>query len=169
MEDFERPYREVSKVKALTLFLFRPRAFLDYSTAHDVSWVITKSPDIRASYVKGEYKPDVEHTRANAQLRAHGLRRSLFSAGLIVGSTAVVAGIAGFACRAMFGALPNWLSGLAQAIAAALILWATLWELTRDLQSYGGDSLSERVHSWLFRSLYTVGTFVFFWVWAWQS
>lgn len=77
--------------------------------------------------------------------------------------------IVGFLCRHLAGVLGSFASSTLQAVAVAIILWATLWQLTRDLQSLGGDSLSERVHRWVFNSLYTLGTFVLFVVYAWQS
>jgi hypothetical protein len=169
MEDFERPYLKVSRLKAVFLFLFHRRAFLDMAAEHDVAWVISKSPDIRKSYLAGDYTPNREDVRAQASDRADGLRKSLFQAMLIVGVSAIAAIPVGLAARSYIGELGRITGNALQAVAAGIILWATLWQLTRELQSFGGHSLPERVHSWLFNGLYTLGTFLFFVVYAWQA
>jgi hypothetical protein len=169
MESFERPYKRVSRVKALALFFFCPRKFVEVSAEHDIAWILSTESDIRASYLRGEYKPNVEEHRANAQHRSVGLRRSLFHAGLVVLSAAVVGLLAGLLVQRLVGPLGSFASNLLQALAVGVILWATLWQLTRDLQSFGGSSLPERLHSWVFNSLYTVGTFVLFVVYGWQA
>jgi hypothetical protein len=169
MEDFERPYKQVSRVKALALFVFRPRAFLEMASKHDIAWLLSDSPDIRASYVRGESKPNEAEMRSNAAHRTAGLRRSLLSSGLVVACSAIIAVVVGFLLRKNFGALSNFMSNFIQAVAVGVILWATLWQLTRDLQSFGGNSLPERVHSWVFSCLYTLGTFLFFVVYTWQA
>ena len=168
MEEFEKPYKKVSKAKALILFLLRPRAFKDLATSHDVAWVLSDSPDIKARYLKDEYKPDIEETRKNAEHRTDLLRKSLLCSGLIVACSALVSLGCGVLLHRFIGSIPNWLSSLTQGVGAGVILWATLWQLTRDMQTCGGKSLPERVHSWLFSSLYMIGTFLFFVVYTWQ-
>lgn len=169
MEDFERPYKQVSRVKAVALFTFRPRAFLHMATEHDIAWVLSVSPDLMARYRRGEYKPDEAEVRENAHKRTQALRRSLLNTGLAVALSAVCALLAGFILRTSFGALSSLISSLLQGVGAGVILWVTLWQLSRDFQTVGGNSLTERVHSWVFNSLYTVGTFLFFVAYTWQA
>lgn len=169
MEAFERPYKQVSRIKALALFFFRPRRFVELAVEHDVAWVLSTESDIRASYLRGEHKPNVEEYRANAEQRSSGLRRSLFHAAFVVLGASVVGVVVGLLAQRMLGSLGSFASNLLQALAVGVILWATLWQLTRELQSFGGGSLPERVHGWVFNSLYTVGTFVLFVVYAWQA
>lgn len=152
MEDFERPYKNVSRVKAIFLFLFRPTAFLEMATKHDIAWMISVSDSKQAQYRAGEYKPDEEGTKSNANKRTQGLRKSLLDAGWIVAGSVVCSLLSGYALRIGFGPLSNVISSLLQGAGAGVILWATLWQLTRNLQSFGGDSLPERVHSWIFRA-----------------
>ena len=169
MEAFERPYKQVSRVKALLLFFFRPKAFVEFAAEHDIAWLLSDSPDIRASYLRGEYKPNVVEHCTNAKQRSKGLRRSLLHAALVVLVAALLGLVAGLLLQRQVGTLATFASNLLQATAVGVILWATLWQLTRDLQSFGGNSLPERVHSWIFNSLYTIGTFILFVVYGWQA
>ncbi|MBX3627992.1 MAG: hypothetical protein KF892_23485 [Rhizobacter sp.] len=169
MEDFERPYKQVSRVKALLLFFLRPKAFIELAVEHDIAWQLSESQDIRASYLRGQYKPNLEEYQANAEHRSKGLRRSLFHAAFVVVASGVLGLLIGLLLQQRTGVLAALPSNLLQAIAVAIILWATLWQLTRGLQSFGGSSLPERVHSWIFSSLYTVGTFILFVVYGWQA
>lgn len=169
MEAFERPYKQVSRVKAMLLFFFRPAKFVEYAAEHDIAWVLSTAPDIRASYLRGDYKANVDEHLANARQRYTGLRASLLRAALVVLSAAAVGVLVGLLLQRLAGGLGSFASNVLQALAVGIILWATLWQLTRDLQSFGGGSLPERVHNWLFNSLYTAGTFVLFVVYAWQA
>ncbi len=169
MEAFERPYKQVSRVKALLLFFFRPKVFVELAAEHDIAWQLCVSPDIRAAYLRGEYKPNVAEQHANAKQRSEGLRRSLLDAAMVVLVSAVLGLVSGLLLQRQVGTLAAFASNLLQAVAVAVILWATLWQLTRDLQSFGGNSLPERVHSWIFNSLYTIGTFILFVVYGWQA
>lgn len=168
MEEFERPYKKVSRFKALLFFFFRPKAFVAFAAEHDIAWLLSVSPDIRANYLRGEYKPNVEEHRANATQRSEGLRRSLLHAALVVLVSALLGLLGGLLLQRQFGVLPVTASNVLQAIAVGVILWATLWQLTRELQSFGGGSLPERVHGWIFNLLYTLGTFILFVVYGWQ-
>jgi len=169
MEEFERPYRQVSRLKALAFFMFRPRAFMEMAARHDVAWVLSDSQDLREKYLRGEYAPNVDEHYANAQHRSSGLRRSLFRAAGVVFGSVVVGVLAGVVLHRLFGTLNNSWGSILQALGAAILLWATLWQLSRDLQSFGGNSLPERVHTWVFSSLYTLGTVLFFVVYGWQA
>jgi hypothetical protein len=48
-----------------------------------------------------------------------------------------------------------------QAAGAAVILGATLAEIGRKIESYGGATLPEQMNGFMFRTLYVVGTFLF--------
>lgn len=169
MEAFERPYKQVSRIKALALFFFRPKRFVELAVEHDVAWILSTESDIRERYLRGEYKPKTDEQRAYAEQRSSGLRRSLFHSAFVVLGAAVVGLLAGIIARHLLGSLGGFASNLLQVLAVGIILWATLWQLTRELQSFGGKSLPERVHGWIFNSLYTVGTIVLFVVYAWQA
>jgi hypothetical protein len=169
MEDFERPYKQVSRAKALMLFILRPSTFVEMAVKHDIAWQLSENPGIKAQYLNGTYKPNEVEMKEQVLNQAGGLRRSLTQSGLIVVSTVILALITGYFLRRNAGALSALISGLLQGTGAAILLWATLWQLTRDLQTFGGDSLSERVHSWLFSCLYAIGTALFFVAYTWQA
>jgi hypothetical protein len=169
MESFERPYKNVSHVKALLLFFFRPKAFAKFAAEHDIAWVLSDSPDLLAKYQKGEYKPCVKEYEESSGRSAALIRGSLRNAALVVLIAAVVGVVAGVVLKNRFGPLGIFVSNLLQAVAIGIILWATLWQLTRDVQTFGGRSLLERLHSWIFNSLYTVGTFILLVVYGWQA
>ncbi|ABK99595.1 hypothetical protein [Pelobacter propionicus] len=169
METFERPYKQVSRVKALLLFFFRPKAFVEFAAEHDIAWLLCDSPEIRADYLRGEYKPNVAQHHDDAKQRAEALRRSLLHAAMVVLVTALLGLVTGLLLQRQVGMLATFASNILQAVAVGIILWATLWQLTRDLQSFGGNSLPERVHSWIFNALYIIGTFILFIVYGWQT
>lgn len=169
MEAFERPYKQVSRIRALALFFLRPRKFVEFSAEHDIAWTLSTESDLRARYLRGEYKPNTDEHLDTAQQRSTALRRSLFHAGFVVLSAAVVGLVVGLIAQRLLGSLGSFASNVLQAFAVGIILWATLWQLTRDLQSFGGNSLPERVHGWVFNALYTLGTIVLFVVYAWQA
>lgn len=136
---------------------------------HDAAWVLSTSGDLREKYVRGEYRPNSDELRALADKRLQALRRSLLAAAVVVGGAAVLGVVAGLLLQVCCGPLAAFASNIWQAIAVGVILWATLWQLSRGLQSFGGESLPERVHGWIFNSLYTLGTFILFVVYGWQA
>ncbi|HEY9268198.1 MAG TPA: hypothetical protein VIO39_01945 [Methylotenera sp.] len=169
MESFEQPYKKVSRFKALLLFFFSPKHFKKYAAKHDMAWILSTSPDLLAKYQNGEYQLNTEEYEDNAKKRASLLRASLFQSGLVVLLAAIFGVLAGVLFQNKIGPLDTFFSNILQAISVGIILWATLWQLTRDVQSYGGKSLPERVHGWIFNSLYTTGTFILFVVYGWQA
>ncbi len=169
MEEFERPFKKVSRVKALFFFHFWPKAFGEMAIKHDASWIISRSDDIRKAYLEGTYEPNLKELGSSNLIRTNGLRKSLHQSLITVGLSALLAIITGNLLHIYAGPLSTFTASTLQAIAVGIILWATLWQLSRDLQSFGGESLAERVHSWTFSFLYILGTLLFFIVYAWQA
>lgn len=169
MEEFERPYKKVSVFKAVVLFLFRRKAFEAMAVKHDTAWVLSTSPDLRKRFLNGEYTPDEESTRENVEKRTAAIRKSLRASGLLVFLSALVAGAIGWYLHYVVGVLPSWLNTLLQSLGAGCILWATIWELGWNVRSFGGESLPERVHYWIFRTLCVFGTFLFFLAFSWAA
>lgn len=169
MEEFERPYKEVSALKAVVLFLFRRKAFEAMAVKHDTAWVLSTSPDIRKRFLDGEYTPDEESTRNNVEKRTAAIRKSLRASGLLVLLSAVAAGTLGWYLHKAVGVLPSLLNTVLQSLGAGCILWATIWELGWNIRSFGGESLPERVHYWVFRALCVCGTFLFFLAFSWAA
>jgi hypothetical protein len=168
MEDFERPYRKVSAFKAVILFLFRRKDFVDMVVEHDKAYSLATDKDLRERFLKGEYKPDEVSIRETAEIRTTAIRRSLFFAAIMVASSATLALISGWILQILIGDIPSWLNYVLQILGAGALLCATIWELGFGIRSFGGESLPERVHQWFFRSLYVFGTFCFFLVYRWS-
>ena len=169
MDEFERPYKEVSAFKAVVRFLFQRKAFVDMAVKHDNAWVLTTSPELKEQFLRGEYKPDKESMRHHVELRTTALRKSLRSSGLLVLVSATVAGAIGWYLHKRFGPLSSLVNTAIQSAGAGLILWAAIWELGWNVRSFGGESLPERVHQWVFRSLCVCGTFCFFLAYSWVA
>jgi hypothetical protein len=169
MHEFEKPYKYPSRVRSVLAFLLCPCAFTRLAATHDESWVLTHSPDLQKKFLSGEYKPDQSEIKKTAALRATALRRSLLRSGISVVGAALVSLAFGVVLSHVAGSITNKISSIIQGIGAGIILWATLWQLSRDMQSFGGCSLAERVHGWLFNFLYISGTALFFVVYTWQA
>lgn len=161
-------HKKVSLRRAALLFLTRRNAFLELCVTHDRSYSLAESPDLLEKYRAGSYTPDEASLRQNAATRAEHMAASLLAAGKVVGVTAIAGAGAGFVLGRVLGNV-LWLVQLAQFAGAAIILWATIWELGWSVRSFGGDTLPERVHQYLFRVLYAVGTFVFFLAYFWPG
>lgn len=165
----ERPYREVSPLRATLQFVFMPKAFARQATKHDISWSLTMQPDIRRHY-EGDVslleKYEVE-TREAVLVRMKAARRSLFKALRLVGLSALGGLVCGWLFSRWLGSLPSFGNTALQVLGAATLLWAAIWQLSADQQTMGGESLVERVHTWLFRSLCVFGTVVLFVAYGW--
>ncbi|WJN57361.1 hypothetical protein [Pseudomonas sp. SO81] len=169
IEHQEAVLRHLSKTKAILFFLFHKEKFVRLSTEHDTAQNILGAEDIRRSYVDGQYKPNVEDTAQLAQNRTSELRQSLRHALLWVLCSTLLSSGVGLALYCYFGVCPQWLSSLLQLIGVAVILWATIWELGWGVRSMDGNTLPERVHQWVFRLMYVVGSSLFFLAYAWGT
>lgn len=151
----------MSKFGAVVRFLFAPERFIARSVPHDSEGSLAGgyNKDLRAAHAAGTYRPEPV-LESNARQRTKALRRSLFQSGLAVLGTIVAAFVVGWSIR-QFGSFGG-ATGALQVAGAAILLWATIWELGWEAKSIGGNTLVERVHSWIFRGLYVVGTFLLF-------
>ena len=159
MEDFEKAYKKVNVAKAVFLFLFSPSNFIRMSKDHDISLTLTRENDLRKKFKEGTYQPDEKRYSETARERTKKLRSSLFRSGMCVILSILLAILTGRCLYNTIGPSPKSISSLLQVLGAGVILWATLWELGWNLRSWGGETLPERLHSWLFRLYYVVGTY----------
>lgn len=97
------------------------------------------------------------------------LKRSLFLSGTLMAGAAVLSTLLALLLRRFFGPLSPGLSAVLQATGAGILLWATVWELGWDIRSFGGQTLAERAHQWLFRTLCVTGTFAFLLAYVWSG
>jgi hypothetical protein len=169
LEYHESVLRNLSKTKAVLAFLFRKCAFIRMSTEHDVAQSILSADDLRRSYVEGKYKPNVEFTADLARERTVELRRSLRQAFTWVLCSALASSGIGLLLQWWLGICAQWLSSLLQLTAVAVILGATIWELGWGIRSMEGITLPERMHQWVFRLMYVVGSSLFFVAYVWGT
>jgi hypothetical protein len=164
----ERILKELSLTKAILLFLFDRERFKRLATKHDIAASITGASDLRQAYIAGTYKPNVPHVQELVEYRTITLRRSYFLSGLAVVVVGAASGSLGFMLYVVKGLCPVWLSALLQGLGVGVILWSTLWELGWNVRSMDGNTLPERVHQWLFRAMYSLGSALFFFAYAWS-
>lgn len=169
MEDYEQPYRTVSRIAALVSFAFRPKAFVKMATEHDVSLTLTKNKTLRETHLPGEKLEEYrDEVRGYAGQRLPIVRKAFLRAGVRVFCAALLGLALGWAMKGVFGALSPAMNSGIQMLGAALVLWATIWQLDADVQTMGGETLLERTHWWMFCSLYLLGTTLFFIAYTWS-
>lgn len=169
IEHHESVLRHLSKTKAVLSFLFRRSAFIQLSTEHDTAQNILGAEDLRRAYIEGKYKPNVEYTAEMARQRTLELRQSFRQAFLWVLCSTVLSSGIGFGLQRYIGVCSQWLSSALQLVGVAVILWATIWELGWGVRSMDGNSLPERVHQWVFRLMYVIGSSLFFLAYTWGT
>lgn len=168
MKTYELPYRKVSAAKAVLRFLFCRKFFAEMAVEHDASLTLTKSSDLRNQFVGArldEYKSEI---RTNVVQRLPLVRRAFFVAGLTVTVSAVLGLVTGVFLKYQLGVLPAAINSALQMVGAGIVLWATIWQLDANAQTGSGETLLERTHWWLFRTLYVVGTIMFFVAYTWS-
>ncbi len=159
--DFDRP----KVIRAVTAFLLQPRRFAKLASEHDFA----------RAHKSADYP---EHWRSQADVRAGELeerargaaaelRRSFWVHGFMIGFALFSAFLGAKGGQWLVGNMPSWLNLLLQAVGAALLLWATLWQLDPQKKTQLGMSMVERTHGWLFRTMYMLATFLLFLAYFW--
>lgn len=85
------------------------------------------------------------------------LRRALSSSFLLVVTAGGTGLIFGVLSGRYFGRSEFWITIL-QVVGAMILLWATLAVRGWDVQTFSGNTLTERVNQWIYRFLYCIGT-----------
>ena len=144
------PYR-VSRLRAIFLLVFAPKAFVRESVRHDLS-------------LRFERRRRPQRAETTRKLRA-----ALGCGAALVAMSAVAGAIAGKGLAFTLGPpAPGYVAGL-QVIAGAVLLWATLSYLGWEIQSYKGENLGEKVNRWIFRGNYCLGTGILVCSLVWSS
>jgi len=108
-------------------------------------------------------RPDAA-PRYRATVLRHAFLRSL----VLVGASGLVGLIFGaVACR-FVGKSDLWITTL-QTIGALLLLWATLFVRSSEIDTFSCATLTERVNQWLYRSMYCLGTAILVSTLPWAS
>lgn len=118
-------------IKVLFLFLFAPKGF-----------------------IKHEGSLEDNHDKHGVYI----LRRAFYYSLLLI----FISGVMGFTIGIILSIVyPNPRSTYiisSQIIAVLLLLWATLAVRGWDIQTWGGNTLTEKVNQWIYRTLYIIGT-----------
>ena len=142
---------KISKLKSVTYFIFRPKAFNSLSVGYHEKLI----KDLKGPSAPID-KKNLEEINLN---QAVFFRRSLLaSLGAVLVSLffAIFLSYYLVSCSDLHGPIIvvtlQWVGGF-------IILGATLWQI-EDSRSAHGGWLAEKVHNWIFRGLYLLGTFL---------
>lgn len=125
-------------VRYSVLLVFRPSEFERVAAAENA---------------KLETEPNDERSRT-----VH-IRTALCASFTAVALATAAGAITGLLAAKALGSPGTGLTIL-QMVGAFLVLWATLAVRGWEIQSFAGATLEEQVNRWIYRSLYTVGTFL---------
>lgn len=160
----------MNPVQATLLIVFCPSKFVEAAVLHDVTLEFETNTQLRDQFPDRRLPPErLQGFRATALERTRKIRRALFGSILVTIATIVVGWLVGLMLLKVFGPAPVVLISVLQIAGAGTMLGATLAEIGREIESWGGKTLPERVNLWLFRASYTLGTFVFVLSVGWSS
>ena len=153
---------KVNPITAIFLFLVCPTRFVRRSVEHDVALEFQTNQQLLSTYPNRQLPPD---RLKNFEEMAWDRTKKIRSAFFVALSSTAAAIILGLLTGCWIGRVagkpvPVILSAL-QITGAGMILVATLALVGWEIQSFKGQTLSEKVNRWLFRTLYWLGTFVF--------
>ena len=94
--------------------------------------------------------------------RLETVRRALVKSAGVVFVAVLLGWLIGSLLGDVFGCTTKGITNGLQIVGAGVLLWGTLFVRGWEIQSYGGETLPERVNRWLFRGLSFSGTAVFF-------
>ena len=153
---------------ALFWFLVWPSKFVQLAARYDLGINLSGDSDLAKKFDEGSYDGDPLGTEQLARERTWRLRSGMGLSLLLVGGSAGWAIAGGLTLTHFVGAPRPVVSMVLQMGAAALLLWATIWELNWGIRSFSGETLPERVHGWIFKGLYIVGTWCLFLSLVWR-
>jgi hypothetical protein len=142
--------------------LFWPSRFVRDAQRHAIEYERESNEHFRAQYDSGTVTEERLTRFADTASAQVAVMRSAFGYAFVLTIAAMAVGWAtGTAAGAVLGPPSKVLLGLIQAFGAAVILAATLAEVGKNIATYDGASLPEKVNQWVFRTLYVIGTFLF--------
>ena len=160
----------MNPVHATILVVFCPSKFVEAAVLHDVALEFETNTQLCEKFPDRRLSPDrLQVFRDTALERTRKIRQALFVSILVTIATIAVGWLIGLTLRKAFGPAPSFLLSVLQIMGAGTILGATLAEIGRQIESWGGKTLPEKVNLWLFRALYVLGTFVFVLSLGWSS
>lgn len=162
--ELQRDYRNISMIKAVALFIFWRKRFVELAARHDVGWSVTLNPDRIGSLHADpeELKRYIEHMREFADKRFTTIHRSFARSFRLVCLSLAAGVVFGWRIARLIGELAPQVGLALQVIGAALLLLAAIWQLGADEKTMGGGSLVERVYAHIFAALCVLGTTALF-------
>jgi hypothetical protein len=89
------------------------------------------------------------------------IRRAFWFSCLCTSGALLLGYFIGLSLKCIVGAASTSTATFVQAVSAGVVLIATLAVRGWEIQSYSGETLSEKVNQWLMRTLFVCGTFAF--------
>lgn len=140
-----------SKVRDIFLFVFSPTRFNRRAVQHHERYV-KKTKGASAEF-------DRQDSERNNREQVRLLRSSFFRSLWYVFWALALAIFSGFVLARVFDAPLQWALAVLQLFGAFMLLGATLWQIG-EAASASEQWLAEKVHNWLFKSFYIIGTYL---------
>ena len=104
----------------------------------------------------------IKHEEEQKHKRYVLVRRALVQSALVVVGAVGLGWLIGSILEDILGCSLAAINNALQIVGAGVLLWGTLFARGWDIQTIGGESLTERVNRWIYRALSFIGTAVFF-------
>lgn len=143
--DYAQKFRGVCRSRAMFFFFFSPEKFDALAREHDAAYSAT-------AVASADHR--LNRRKVLLTVFWHSFFWVLF--------TLVSAQLTVFLVLTYLPTPPPLFTRTLQAVGAAVLLWAGLWGISPDIRSFGGETLVERVHGWIFRLMFCVATYILF-------
>lgn len=150
------------------LLLFRPSSFIELATRESIDRELSSRRGRSGSSDAELSLERVDGLRKTARNHTQKIRKALLGGLRVTFATVFVAILLGVGLACWIEPSPLFIY-VSQAIGAAVILGATLGETGRDIQTWDGHTLPERVNAWTFQRLYIIGTLAFVASFSWDA
>ena len=158
----------VFSIRAIFFLFFCPSRFVEMAVKHDITLEFETNKQLREKYPDHRLPPERQRDFIDrARRRTKTIRRS-FGKGFLNVIVALVLGwISGLTFHKMFGPVSPTVILVLQVLAAGVLLGATLSLAGKQIESWGGQTLPEKVDDLLYRILYITGTYLLFLSLSW--
>jgi hypothetical protein len=152
------------RTKAVLLFLLAPERFRREAVEYHERYVA----DLKANNGGNPAPFDRAESEKNNSAQATAMRQAFFDAFRKVLIALLGAVVLGAFAQRYLGSPHVYVTMGLQLVGAFMTLGATLWQIG-DAASASRAWLAERVHNWLFQSLYVAGTFMLGLATSWDA
>ena len=154
----------LSRVRAVFLFLLAPERFSELAVQYHEQYVA----EIKKWRGGAPTEFDRQESHKSNREQAALLRTSFFRSLRYVFWALLFAVLSGVVSAQVFGIPQPLVTVLLQLLGAFMLLGATLWQIGEAASASGGW-LAEKVHNWLFKSFYVIGTYLLGWAISWDG